>query len=100
MIPMPDTPNPPAADDEGNSPVVLVRVPSEAQAEIIASALDAAGVPAWTTGGLISGFRAEVPAFVHVLVRKKDLAQAQEKLQQIRADANVAPDEPPSGDPT
>ena len=62
--------------DDPNRVAVLTTVPSEAQAEMIAAALEAEGLDARTTGALTIGFRAEVPGGVQVLVRQGDLAQA------------------------
>jgi hypothetical protein len=67
--------------DDPNEPVVLTTVPSEAQAAIIVAALRERGIEAQAIGQLTSGFRAEAPGWVKVLVRQADRAAAQAVLR-------------------
>ncbi len=63
----------PAAPDK----LVVVRsVPSEVLASIMVSQLEGAGIDAWSEGGITSGYRAEAPGSVNVLVREGDLGRA------------------------
>ena len=70
------------SDDPGR-PVVLTSVPSEAQAAMIVAALEREGIKAHAQGSLTSGFRAEAPGNVQLLVRQADLARARTLLQAI-----------------
>ncbi len=67
--------------DDPNRPVVLTTVPSEMRAAIIVAALSERGIEAQTVGELTSGFRAEAPGDVKILVRQVDLERAQAVLQ-------------------
>lgn len=69
--------------DDPNRVVVLTRVPTELHAAMIVAALDARGVQAQAAGALTSGFRAEAPGGVQILVRHCDLEQARLALQAI-----------------
>jgi len=69
-------------DDPGR-PVVLTSVPSEAHAAMIVAALEREGIKAHAQGSLTSGFRAEAPGNVQVLVRQADLGQAHALLKAI-----------------
>jgi len=71
-------------------PVRLCQVATEAEAQLIVSMLDEAGICARALGGYISGFRAEVPGMVAVLVDQHDYdwarqiyAKQQQQAQQI-----------------
>ncbi len=69
--------------DDPNRVVVLMTTPTEIQAEMIVAALEARGLHARTLGALTSGFRAEVPGDVQVIVRASDLEQARSVLQTL-----------------
>ncbi len=69
---------------DANDPVVLTRVPTEAEAAMIAAMLEGQGIDTQTSGELTSGFRAEAPGSVSVLVRQADLDRAREVLQEPR----------------
>ena len=69
--------------EDPDRPVVLTSVPGEAQAVMIVAALEERGVQARTQGELTSGFRAEAPGQVQVLVRHSDLERAREILDTI-----------------
>lgn len=67
---------------------VLHRTPNEVEAEVIAGVLNDHGIQATTSGGYTSGFRAEAPGDVGVLVAADDLPHAREllvNLQQLTA---------------
>ncbi|HAI13611.1 MAG TPA: hypothetical protein DCM28_18035 [Phycisphaerales bacterium] len=61
-------------------PVVLVSLPSEPQAAILIAALEGEGIQAAMWGELTSGFRADAPGYVKVLVKPQDLEAAQAVL--------------------
>ena len=65
-----------------NDPVVLTKVSTEAEAAMIAAMLEGQGIDTQTSGELTSGFRAEAPGGVKVLVRQSDLDRAREAMQQ------------------
>lgn len=57
-------------------PVVLTTRETEAEAALLAAALEEQGLEAMITGGLTSGFRAEAPGQVGILVHEVDLEHA------------------------
>ena len=59
---------------------VLASVPTETEATVIVAALDARGIEATATGGFTSGFKAEAPGMVKVLVKSDDLEPARQAL--------------------
>lgn len=67
-----------------SSPTVLVSVPTEFEAGVIASALCEQQINATTTGGLTSGFKAEAPGEVAVVVPLSQLDDAKQVLASIR----------------
>ena len=69
--------------NDPNRPTVVRTPPDEAQAAMLVAALDEHGVRAWAVGGFTSGFRAEVPGGVQVLVRWCDVESAREALREI-----------------
>lgn len=78
------------ADDPGQ-PVVVATARTEIEAAAIAAVLDGAGIAVEVVGGLTSGFRAEAPGEVRILVHRADLEQAREVLRERSA----APPPPP-----
>lgn len=72
-----------AVHDPDNSPEKLVAVSSDLEAAMIVSALAAHDLDATTSGEYTSGFRAEAPGLVEVLVRRCDLSKAREVLSQL-----------------
>ncbi len=68
-----------------NRPIVLTTAPSGAQATLMVGALRERGIEAWAVGELTSGFRAEAPGRVQILVRQADLADAQAALDAVQA---------------
>lgn len=67
-----------------DDPVVLTSVSFETQAAIIVAVLQDGGIEAYSTGGLTSGWRAEAPGMVQVLVRQGDLERAQQLLDEAQ----------------
>ncbi|MCA9241456.1 MAG: hypothetical protein KDA37_14705 [Planctomycetales bacterium] len=62
----------------------LEAFPTEAEALIVVSALDAAGIKSTAVGGYTSAFQAEAPGLVQVMVAEEDLPAAKETLRLIR----------------
>ncbi len=67
-----------------NEPVVLTTVPTEAEAAMIAAMLQGQGIETHATGELTSGYRAEAPGGVSILVQQTDLDRAREALRAAR----------------
>ena len=59
----------------------LVSVPTEVEAAVIVAALERDGIQAVAAGALTSGFRAEAPGEVQVLVRRSDADRAGQVLR-------------------
>ncbi len=76
--------------DDPDRVVVLTAAQTEAEGAMIVAALEAQGVQAQTTGALTSGFRAEAPGGVQVIVRYADLEQAQSVLRAIEKKSGSA----------
>ena len=70
-------------DDDPNRPVVLTKVENETLAALIVAGLEERGVEAETTGALTSGFRAQAPGGVQVIVRAVDKDRAEEALNDM-----------------
>jgi type III secretory pathway lipoprotein EscJ len=67
-------------------PVLLTTVETEAEAALLMAALRDRGIEARATGQLTSGFRAEAPGGVRILVRQSDLDRAAEVLREFSPD--------------
>ena len=66
-----------------NNPEVLTSVPNEIEAMSLVTALSGYGIEASTTGSFTSGFRAEAPGQVQVIVKHADLDRAKDALADI-----------------
>ena len=66
-----------------NNPEVLIAVPNEIEAMSLVTALSGYGIEASITGSYTSGFRAEAPGQVQVIVRHIDLDRAKDALAEI-----------------
>ncbi len=73
-----------------NSPRVLLTTRNEVEAAGIVTALAACDIEASITGGFTSGFKAEAPGNVQVLVRSADLERAKQALAEIRAEQETS----------
>ncbi len=69
-----------------NAPVSLVKVATEIEANIIVGQLQLRGIESKAIGGFVSGFKAEAPGDVSVVVKLSDLARTQSALDEIRHD--------------
>ncbi|OHB81503.1 MAG: hypothetical protein A2W31_14160 [Planctomycetes bacterium RBG_16_64_10] len=72
-----------AADPQ--SPRRIASVPNEIDAAVLVEALAAAGIRATAVGGYTSGFRAEAPGEVHIVVAQCDAVRAAQRLAEIPA---------------
>ena len=66
-----------------NSPKVVKSVPSEVEGAAIVASLAEHGIKASTTGDFTSGFRAEAPGWVEVVVKAEDFERAEKILAQL-----------------
>lgn len=64
-----------------HSPVEVAKVPTDIQAASIITLLEEQGIKATATGSYTSGFRAEAPGWVGVVVRREDKARAEAVLK-------------------
>lgn len=64
-------------------PEVLLSVSNDIEASSIVIALAQYGIEATAAGGFISGFKAEVPSSVDILVKRADLDRASQALAEI-----------------
>jgi hypothetical protein len=69
-----------------NSPCTLLSVANEIEAGDLVTALAAYDIHASTVGGFTSGFKAEAPGNIQILVRRSDLDRAQSALAEIQRD--------------
>lgn len=74
-------------------PQVLASLYTETEAAMIVAALADHGIEASTTGGITVGLRPEAPGRVDIIVRKEQLAKAQQAYAQIQADLSDADSE-------
>ena len=65
------------------NPEALVSVPNEIEAAVIVNTLADHGIGATAVGGYTSGFKAEAPGQVTVLVSGGDLDRARRLLEEI-----------------
>ena len=72
--------------DDGGGPAVLVSTANDVEAAIIVNALADHGVEASATGGYTSGFKAEAPGEVKVVVKHGDTDRAQKILSEVRSE--------------
>ena len=76
--------------DDPSQPVVLASFANEAEAAVAVAALEARGIQAQTTGALTSGFRAEAPGGVQVLVRRSELERARDALSEFKGNDDAS----------
>lgn len=70
--------------DHDGDIVVLTTTLTEAEAAIISAALEEEGIQTIADGGFVSGFKAEAPGRVRVIVREEDSERARIVLKNIR----------------
>ncbi len=69
---------------EASSLEVLVQVPNEIEATLIANDLEAEGITSVLTGVNTASFRAEAPGLVSVMVRQDDLDRARQIVMNVQ----------------
>ncbi len=72
---------------DADNPQVLTSVSSDVEAAIIVNALAERGIKASAVGGFTSGFRAEAPGEIRVVVRHADLDAAARALAELEQQA-------------
>lgn len=82
----------PGGDPAHPEPVTVGQYPTEIQATFAANMLREAGIRCELVGAASSGFKAESPGYVRLLVSQNDEAQARAMLEEF--DAEKAADEP------
>lgn len=96
-------PDSPAGSPAGRRLVTVARPRDDIEAQLVKNLLDDWGIEATVTGGTLSGYRAEAPADVRVMVRAEDADAAREALAAVRPeidetlvgdDTPAAPDSP------
>ena len=73
-------------EGEADKLAVLVQCETEWHAESIAAALRGRGIASQAEGGLVAGWRAEVPAKSRVMVFTRDLLAARLMLSELKTD--------------
>ncbi len=87
-----------------SGPAVLASFANEFKAEIVANALRERGIEVTTSGDFVSGFKAEAPGDVRVLVKEEELERARSLLVEVRKElaqidwSDVDVGEPESGE--
>ena len=71
--------------NDPNSPTTVKSVPSEIEGAAIVAALAEHEIKASTTGDFTSGFRAEAPGWVSVVVKHRDVERAKQILSQLES---------------
>jgi hypothetical protein len=71
--------------EDANSPCTLLSVADDAEAAGIVTALAAYGIQAMAVGGFVSGFKAEAPGNIQVVVRTSDFDAAKLALAEIQS---------------
>ena len=71
--------------DHSEHVALLTSVPTDMEAGIIVGALEEQGIKSTMTGTYTSGFRAEAPGWVQVLVSEEDLPAAKAILEQVHS---------------
>ncbi len=77
-------------------PVIIGEYPTEIQASFAANALREAGIRCEMVGGMSSGFKAESPGYVRVLVPGDDAEKARQIL--VDFESEEAQESPPDND--
>ena len=67
-----------------NNPEVLLSVANEIEAGAIVTALAECGIEAFAAGGYTSGFKAEAPGSIALLVKRAELDRAKRVLVELQ----------------
>lgn len=76
---------------DANSPQVLAKLPTEAEAALLVGHLRSMGIEAYVSGAGTSTGWPEAASDVQVVVRQGDLARAREALELIRGERSRKP---------
>ncbi len=76
-----------------NSPTVVYSAENAIEAGAIATALEAEGIETTTTGSYTSGFQAEAPGTVQVVVRQSQAEKARTILDRLERGAELKEEE-------
>lgn len=85
-----DAPHKPAVDLRNESLVVITRRYTEAEASLVVSVLEEAGIKSIATGGFTAGFRAEAPGVVTVQVFESDREAAAKVIAELDAELETS----------
>ncbi|MBU0640889.1 MAG: DUF2007 domain-containing protein [Planctomycetes bacterium] len=72
--------------DDPKRPIALTTVPTEVQAALIVAALEDEGIEARAIGEMTTGYRAEAPGEVQILIHQADAARAREILRELEGE--------------
>jgi hypothetical protein len=72
-----------------NSPTVVFRADNAIEAGAIVTALEAEGIETTTTGTYTSGFQAEAPGQVQVVVRQSQADKARGVIERLEQEAEL-----------
>lgn len=70
-----------------NSPTIIYEAENAVEAGAVITALEAEGIKATTTGSYTSGFQAEAPGQVQVVVRQSEAEQARSIIERFEEQA-------------
>ena len=73
---------------ENSAPAVLASFPHELEASLLVNELQNRDINARMSGEMVSGFRAEAPGDVAVLVPIQDMQRAREILHELRNESS------------
>ena len=74
------------SNTEHPEPVILGQYPTEIQATSAANMLREAGIRCELVGGASSGFKAESPGYVRILVSQADAQRARQLIEEFDAE--------------
>ncbi|MCR4413680.1 MAG: DUF2007 domain-containing protein [Thermoguttaceae bacterium] len=73
-----------AGSTDASSPQTIASFTNEVDAAVVVGALEDAGIHAMAVGGYTSGFRAEAPGEVRVVVALGDVGRARDVMREMR----------------
>lgn len=76
-----------------NSPTVVYSAVNPIEAAAVATALEAEGIETTTTGSYTSGFQAEAPGEIQVVVRQSQAEKARAILERLEEEAEMEEDD-------
>ena len=72
-----------------NSPTIVYSADNAIEAGAVVTALEAEGIEATTTGSYTSGFQAEAPGQVQVVVRQSQAETARNVIERLEREAEL-----------